>query len=469
MVRNAAAAGVVSAALVLSGGLTALPAEAAISGWSGVAAAGALARASGGITAAAATSPDNQMTSVGIGEDPLAGLPTHGTSFVVLSTGHAADAELPNTTSRSTQLGWDEHANPWPWPPGEGPTSVRDLTTLQVTFDVPSGGGCVSFDFKMLTEELGGEMASARDGFVAVLDGASNIALDPDGFPLSVPTAERPSAWFTSEQAAGTTYNAATPTFTATAPVDEGSHTVRFAIYDATDALVDSAVFIDDLTVGPAPSCAAALPVTVAGASTMTVDSASQFSSSIVNPTSADLELDQVTVQLPRGVAYVPGSTGGMTTGDPVEEDGLLTWTTEQSLASEEVVSLTFSLVATRAGAAELELVAAAGEHRGRAVHAAEVVKRTTRTTVKATRSANRLAITGAVKGGVDRGRVEVTLLREKGGRFRTLERARDRLDPQGRFKLDLPRASRGQCRVVASFPGDAGHEPSSARIDLRC
>ena len=51
-------------------------------------------------------------------------------------------------------------------------------------------------------------------------------------------------------EAAGTTYDGATPILTAQTPVTPGDHSVYFSIFDAGDRIYDSAVFLDGLSLG---------------------------------------------------------------------------------------------------------------------------------------------------------------------------------------------------------------------------
>ncbi|UUZ61291.1 PxKF domain-containing protein [Nocardioides sp. B-3] len=64
---------------------------------------------------------------------------------------------------------------------------------------------------------------------------------------------------FDAANAAGTTYDGATPLLTAATPVTPGAHTLYLSIFDRGDAIPDSAVMVDNLRFGkvadPATGC----------------------------------------------------------------------------------------------------------------------------------------------------------------------------------------------------------------------
>jgi hypothetical protein len=179
----------------------------------------------------------------------LAGFPTFGGSFTILTSGEAELADDPND-SESTTGNNDSYSNP-----ARG--DANDTTTLTVPLNVPEGQNCVGFDFKFLSEEFPEFVGSPfNDAFIAELDttdwnaagqtiNAPHDFAAPVGTQISVnsigPTAVSPA------DAAGTTYDAASPLVTTKTPVGPGGHSLYLSIFDASDTILDSAVFVDNL------------------------------------------------------------------------------------------------------------------------------------------------------------------------------------------------------------------------------
>ena len=181
----------------------------------------------------------------------LAGFPTSGTSYAILSSGSTRFADDPNASEGTSQSNGD----------GPGTSShgerVHDLVTLRVGVNVPVGMSCLRLDFRFLSEEfpeyVGG---TVNDAFVAELDASDftvnpddssvnaprNFAVDSSGNLISVNTAA-----FAASEAAGTTYDGATPRLRASTPITPGSHSVYLSVFDHGDSILDSAAFIDAL------------------------------------------------------------------------------------------------------------------------------------------------------------------------------------------------------------------------------
>jgi hypothetical protein len=203
-------------------------------------------------------SPDPSPPFVnGTADSPLAGFPTNGGTFTILTTGDVALADDPNDSESS---GLSRSYNP----PARG--DANDPTTLGLSFNVPQQSNCLNFDYKFFSEEFPEFVGSSfNDRFIAELDStnwtaagqASNAPLDfaARGTQISInsigPTAVSPS------NAAGTTYDAASALVTTKTPVTPGAHTVYLSIFDASDHIYDSAVFVDNLrlTNEPAIKC----------------------------------------------------------------------------------------------------------------------------------------------------------------------------------------------------------------------
>ncbi len=178
--------------------------------------------------------------------DSLGGFPTAGGSFLVLSTGDAADADTPDDSgSLSTVLG------------GSDNSQGNDLVQLQVDLTTPAGATCVAFDFAFFSEEFPEFVGSSfNDAFTAEMGQTDltivnnqvvapfNFAFDTDGNPISVNTV------FGFTLGTGTTYDGVTPLLTAQAPVEVDVNTgqvhLYFTIQDLGDSVYDSAVFIDN-------------------------------------------------------------------------------------------------------------------------------------------------------------------------------------------------------------------------------
>ena len=187
---------------------------------------------------------------------PLAGFPTAGSSFTLLSNGDALLADDPNNSGSSgfsAGGGGGSHGD-----------SFHDLVTLKVDITVPAGANCLAFDFKFMSEEfpeyVGG---SVNDGFVAELDTSDfsadsannnavvaphNFAFDSAGKVISINT-----AGFSEAEAAGTTYDGSTPLLRASRPVTSGAHSLYLSAFDQGDGVYDSAAFLDNLRIFTAP------------------------------------------------------------------------------------------------------------------------------------------------------------------------------------------------------------------------
>ncbi len=196
--------------------------------------------------------PNSNPTAVS--DSDLALFPLRGPNYAAFSTGDTNDIESPNdSASTSTDTGGGNG--------GHG-GDVYDLVTLRIDLDVPASVNCMTVDYRFLTEEFEEFVGSDfNDAFLAELDGSSfmvdgsgnveapnNIAIGPDG---SITTVN--SAGTSADNAFGTTYDGATPVLRATTPVTAGEHSLYLSIYDASDAIYDSTVFIDNLKLRDVP------------------------------------------------------------------------------------------------------------------------------------------------------------------------------------------------------------------------
>ncbi len=181
---------------------------------------------------------------------PLAGLPTGGSTFALLSTGDATLADKPNTSSGSGANAGGVAVR--------GDTD-RDVTILKIGLNVPAGANCLTIDFRFLSEEFPEFVAkSYNDAFIAELDGSDwktagskitaprNFAFDDKGNVVSI-NATGPAS-VTAANATGTTYDAATALLHASTATTPGAHDLYVSIFDQGDSILDSAVFVDNIT-----------------------------------------------------------------------------------------------------------------------------------------------------------------------------------------------------------------------------
>lgn len=189
----------------------------------------------------------------GTADSPLTTFPTDGETFAILTSGDVTLADDPNSSGSS---GADL---------GSAARGAFDVTVLQVDLTVPPlGPNCLRVDFRFLSEEFPEFVDSAfNDGFIAELDpgegqewsvsgseiiAPDNFAFDSEGNVVSINSSGVAS--MSADEAVGTTYDGATPQLVAQTPITAGVHSVYFSIFDAGDGVLDSAVFLDNLSLG---------------------------------------------------------------------------------------------------------------------------------------------------------------------------------------------------------------------------
>ena len=188
----------------------------------------------------------------------LAGFPTEdvgGPGYGLLTTGDATLAPTANDAENSGASIGDGNAV-------RGDTDY-DVTTLKVDLNVPVDANCLTFEFRFLSEEYPEFVGTVyNDAFIAEMDSTTwttsgstitapnNFAFDPVGNEISINAAGATSV--TADQAAGTTYDGATPILAASTPVTSGAHSLYLSIFDQGDQIYDSAVFLDNLTLSTA-------------------------------------------------------------------------------------------------------------------------------------------------------------------------------------------------------------------------
>jgi hypothetical protein len=188
----------------------------------------------------------------------LAGFPTNGKDFGILSTGNARLADDPNNSQASGSE-------------SRGPSirGARDVVIMRVDLRVPRGANCLSFDFRFLSEEYPEFVGDLyNDAFIAELGRSDwsagtkqdptikaphNFATDTQGNPIRVNRVG--ATTMTAARAKGTTYDGATRKLRASTPVRPGNRRLYLSIFDQGDRIYDSAVFLDNLRTSHAQRC----------------------------------------------------------------------------------------------------------------------------------------------------------------------------------------------------------------------
>ncbi len=184
----------------------------------------------------------------------LTGFPTAGSSFGILSSGdvHTIATTLSNE-SESTSTEYQDQTGTTP----RG--GAFDWTTLRLDVEVPGGDNCLALDYRFLSEEFPEFVGSQfNDAFVAEIGSSTwsvgesgelsrpnDFASSLEGTPISV-NGVGPAA-VTPQEAEGTYFDAATGLITTKTPITPGPHSIYLSIFDASDHILDSAVFLDNL------------------------------------------------------------------------------------------------------------------------------------------------------------------------------------------------------------------------------
>lgn len=180
---------------------------------------------------------------------PLAGFPTNGATAALLTTGNAALADDPNDSDSAGES--DNGGNV------RGDTDY-DVTILRLDLTAPANTNCLTFQFRFASDEYPEFVGTQfNDAFIAELDGSDwstlgstitsprNFAYDPAGKQISINATGGESV--APEDAAGTTYDAATQILLAATPVTPGDHSLYLSIFDQGDAIYDAAAWVDNL------------------------------------------------------------------------------------------------------------------------------------------------------------------------------------------------------------------------------
>jgi hypothetical protein len=227
---------------------------------------------------------------------PLLAFPRDGLTFLVLSTGDAVQADQPDQSGAFPSV--DDLGQPFR---GRG-ANAFDTTVLGIPFILPGAAapmpGCLSFDFRFLSEEYPSLVGNAfNDFFVAELDttswntsdtgpevSAPNNFASLNGQPITI-NSTGPATMAPSE-ALGTPYGAATAPLHAQVfvPAPPGNHVLFLSLVDHGNNLYDSAVFIDNLRLA-APATAATCPAGVTGLGPAPVITGPTIAATVDTPT----------------------------------------------------------------------------------------------------------------------------------------------------------------------------------------
>ena len=206
---------------------------------------------------------------VATSSDQVLGMPSHGASYTVLSSGNAvSDMHYTGGAEVSAAYvnapGTDAHA----YTSGD----INDLTVLKATVDVPVSDNCLSFDFRFLSQEFPYWVGQFNDGLIVQLDrndwtsvsvhggftAPGNFAFDASGQPLSVNSTgllgmSVAGAAGTGFASTGSSVGGGTALLSAHASITPGSHAVYFSIFDQGDHSLDTGALIDNLSTSFVP------------------------------------------------------------------------------------------------------------------------------------------------------------------------------------------------------------------------
>jgi len=197
---------------------------------------------------------------VALADSPFGEFPRSGGNFAILSSGDATLTQQANISdSTSTDLG--------------GPVirGARDVTTLRIGLNVPANSTCLSIRFRFYSDEYPEFVGSQfNDAFIAELDSSTWDAAGPTS-----PTITAPNNFVKDELgrnisingagvasvsaglASTTTYDAATAVLRGSVPITPGAHSLFLTIFDQSDSIYDSSVFLDRLSLDKQTPCVA--------------------------------------------------------------------------------------------------------------------------------------------------------------------------------------------------------------------
>ncbi|MEN8214874.1 MAG: Calx-beta domain-containing protein, partial [Pseudomonadota bacterium] len=303
--------------------------------------------------------PVSQIVSVSLGTSDQEGVsiftaplgdffPINGESFVIMSTGMASSASLPNNEGNlSSTLD------------GLNNSQGNDMVQMEFNLQAPTGSTCLRFEFSFLSEEFPEYVGSSyNDVFTAEYPNSDltivgnsvvaplNFAYDTEDNMLSVNTV------FGVFDSTGTTYDGSTPLLTATTPIDSTQPVrVIFTIQDMGDSIYDSAVFLDNFRWSFEQDCSEGSQISSVIFTTTSVDVAETAGTvtltvSRIGGSDGELAVNYATTDgtATDGSDYV-GATGTLTWADGDSSDKSLTVTITDDSQSEnnEIFTVTLS------------------------------------------------------------------------------------------------------------------------------
>lgn len=199
------------------------------------------------------TTGNSALRGKGIADEPVGFIfPREGGTFAILSTGVVGSADNPNNSTKTSEaLGRLNNEQ------------GKDLVELYLTLRPPSDAVCLAFDYAFYTEEYPEYFGPPGRG---KYPGARNDNLDYDDvFTATIGTGQALET-FASDSVStldfsgstGTTYDGVAGPFTAVARLRPGDRPVAYvvlSIEDITDAIYDSAVFLDNFRWLTDPGC----------------------------------------------------------------------------------------------------------------------------------------------------------------------------------------------------------------------
>ena len=203
---------------------------------------------------------NSQVASVDfVGSDPTghttfsqvaSNFPQEGESYLTLSSGCAGSALDPDDED-----GFSCNIS------GDGPGEATDIVRMELELNVPSGASTVQFDLKYLSEEFPEFVGTAfNDAFVVEMGQSTftvdsnfnlvapdNLVFDGNGDPITINTTG--ATGMTSGGSVGTTYDGGTSVLTTTVQLPSDQSTVKliFSIFDVSDEILDSTIFLDNM------------------------------------------------------------------------------------------------------------------------------------------------------------------------------------------------------------------------------
>lgn len=181
-------------------------------------------------------------------EPPFNGFPASGKS-IFLASGEAAELYTSGLSDGQYYSTDTSHGG------------ANDITTVKFAFNVPAGGDCVSFNYRIYTQESIPQ-SHFSEGLVAQLD-ASNFVVDsttpkaevtaPGDFAVvngQLALISNLGSDFTNVDLSASSFAHASSVYTATSPVTAGAHALFLSTFDVGDWESDTGAQVSGFNVG---------------------------------------------------------------------------------------------------------------------------------------------------------------------------------------------------------------------------